>query len=56
MPKMSLNVTKCMKALYLDPYFQYVKYAHTSKLFVYLYTKMICLPGLNQRANHDCSR
>ena len=26
-------VIKCLKPLFLDPYFQYCKYSHTSKLF-----------------------
>ena len=32
-----MNVSKHMKALFLDPYFQYCKYSNSSKLFVYLY-------------------
>ena len=32
-----VNVSKLLKPLFLDLYFQYCKYSHASKLFVYLY-------------------
>ena len=31
------NAIKRLKPLFLDPYFQFCKYSHASKLFVYLY-------------------
>ena len=31
------KISKCLNSLFLDPYFQYCKYSHASKLFAYLY-------------------
>ena len=36
-------VIKRLKALFLDPYFQFCKYSHVSKLFVYLYLLLLLL-------------
>ena len=33
----TVNVSKRLKPLFLDLYFQFCKYSHTLKLFVYLY-------------------
>ena len=32
-----------MKPLFLDPYFQFCKYRHASKFFVYLYLDLLLL-------------
>ena len=36
-------VIKRLKPLFLDPYFQFCKYSHASKLFVYLYLHLLLL-------------
>ena len=36
-------VTKRLKPLFLDPYFQFCKYSHASKLFVYLYLHLLLI-------------
>ena len=32
-----VNVSKRLKPVFLDPYFQFCKYSHASKCFAYLY-------------------
>ena len=34
--KIMVHVRKRLKPLFLDPFFQYCKYSHASKVFVYL--------------------
>ena len=36
-------VIKRLNPLFLDPYFQFCKYSHASKLFVYLYLHLLLL-------------
>ena len=38
-----IYVIKRPKPLFLDPYFQFCKYRHASKLFVYLYLHLLLL-------------
>ena len=50
-------VIKRLKPLFLDPYFQFCKYSHASKLFVYLYLHLLLgfFVGPSQRTFTVCS-
>ena len=41
--KIIVYIIKCLKPLFPDPYFQYCKYSHASKPFVYLNLHLLLL-------------